>query len=156
MNCTRRSSGRNPSGFPHAPTVFIVDADASAREALDPLIRSAGWQPSTATSAEEFLARPRVLIPSCLLTELRLPGLTGLELQGLIAERTEIPVIFMSEHIDVQSAIQAMKAGAVEVLTKPIATDVLLSAIRHAIERSSAAVRHLTQIQRLQERYALL
>jgi FixJ family two-component response regulator len=96
------------------------------------------------------------LTPGCLLAELRLPGLTGLELQRHIAERTEIPIIFMGEDVGVQSAIGAMKAGAVEVLTKPLATEQLLNAIRHAIERSRAAVNHLAQIRMLQERYALL
>jgi FixJ family two-component response regulator len=156
MSFTRRCPGRDRSEFSDAPTAFIVDADASVRETLGLLVRSAGWQLCTAASAEEFLARPRVLTPSCLLTELRLPGLTGLELQRLIAERTEMPVIFMSEQIDVQSAIQAMKAGAIEVLIKPLAADVLLSAMRHAIERSRTAVNHLMQIRRLQERYAVL
>lgn len=156
MNPMRRCAGRNPSAFPNTPAVFVIDADASVREALGSLIRSAGWHAGTAASAEEFLALPRLPTPSCLLTELCLPGLTGLELQRLIADRTEIPIIFMSEHIDVQSAVCAMKAGAVEVLTKPLATDVLLSAIRHAIERSRAAVNYLTQIRLLQERYASL
>jgi len=90
------------------------------------------------------------------LTELSLPGLTGLELQRLILERTEVPVIFMSEQIDVRSAVQAMKAGAIEVLTKPVAADGLLSAIRHAIERSRAAVDHLVRLRTFQERYASL
>jgi len=156
MSLTRSRLRDNPSRTPDAPTVFVVDADASVRGALDPLIRSAGWRPSLAASAEEFLECPPVLTPSCLLTELRLPGLSGLELQRHIAERTEIPVIFMSEHIEVHSAVCAMKAGAVEVLTKPLATDVLMSAIQHAIERSRAALHHLMQIRMLQERYALL
>src|SRR5215467_8860775 len=94
MSLTRSRIRDNPSRTPDAPTVFVVDADASVRGALDPLIRSAGWRPSLAASAEEFLERPPVLTPSCLLTELRLPGLSGLELQRHIAERTEIPVIF--------------------------------------------------------------
>jgi len=156
MSFTRTCARRDRTELAAAPTVFVVDADASVREALYPLIRSAGWQPSMAASAEEFLARPRVLTPSCLLAELRLPGLTGLELQRLIAERPETPIIFMSEHIDVQSAVRAMKAGAVEVLTKPLATDVLLSAIRYAIERSGAAVNRIAQMRKLQQRYASL
>ena len=156
MSLTRSCLRDNPSRVPDVPTVFVVDADASVREALEVVIRSAGWQPRTAASAEEFLARPRVLAPSCLMVELRLPTLTGLELQRLIAERTEMPVIFMSERIDVQSAIQAMKAGAVEVLTKPLVTDSLLPAIRCAIERSRAALDELARIQVLLERHASL
>ena len=138
------------------PTVFVVDPDVSARQSLDLLIRSGGWQPRTAASAEEFLERPRVMTSSCLLAELHLPGLTGLELQGLIFERDELPIIFMSEQIDVQVAIRAMKRGAFEVLTKPLVTDVLLSTIRHAIERSRLALNHLAHIQLLQQRYASL
>lgn len=139
-----------------SPTVFVVSDDASVQKSLDLLIRSAGWQPRMAGSAEEFLARPRQMTPGCLLAELRLPVLTGLELQRVIAERTEMPVIFMCEHIDVQAAIQAMKAGAVEVLTKPLVTDLLLLAIRCAIERSRAALDVLARIQVLQERDASL
>jgi FixJ family two-component response regulator len=156
MSFTRTCPAQNRSEYSDTPTVFIVDADASVREALGRLIRLWGWHTSTAASAEEFLALPRVLTPGCLLTELRLPGLPGLELQCQIRERTEIPIIFMGEDIDVLSAIRAMKAGAVELLTKPLASDLLLSAIRHAIERSRAAVKHLTRIRMLQERYALL
>jgi len=156
MTFTRECSSRNTPGCPDLPTVFVVDADASVREALSVAIRSAGWQPKMTASAEEFLARPRVLAPSCLVVELRLPGLTGLELQSLIAERAEMPVIFMSEQLDVQLAIQAMKAGAVEVLTKPLATDSLVAAIRCAIERSRAAIDQLARIQLLQERHASL
>ena len=156
MSLSRSCLRQNPSRVPDVPTVFIVDADASVREAMEVVIRSAGWQPKTAASAEEFLARPRVLGPSCLMVELRLPALTGLELQRLIAERTEMPVIFMSEHIDVQSAIQAMKAGAVEVLTKPLVMESLLPALRCAIDRSRAALDQLARLQVLQERHASL
>lgn len=156
MSLTRRCPGRNPSECRDNPTVFVVDGDASVVDALDLLIRSAGWQPRTAASAEEFLACPRVLTPSCLLAELHLPGFTGLDLQRLILERPELPIIFMSEHIDVQAAVQAMKGGAFEVLTKPLANDVLKSAIRCALERSRAALNHAARIQMLQERYALL
>src|SRR5262245_61092870 len=156
MSLTHRCPGRNPSEFPDAPTVFVVDDDPSVRQALGPLLRSAGYHPRTAASAEEFLARPRPRSPSCLLTELRLPGLTGLELQRLVLGRKELPVIVMSDRIDVQIAVQAMKAGALEVLTKPLVPDVLLNTIRHALERSRAALEHLARIQLLRDRYASL
>ena len=156
MSLTRNCLGLNPSTFSDAPTVFVVDGDAPVRGALDLLIRSAGWQPRTAASAEEFLARPRVMTPSCVLAEVHLPGLTGLDLQRLIVERMAMPIILMSGRIDVQAAVQAMKGGAFEVLTKPLVTDVLLTTIGQAIDRSRAALNQLTQIQGLQARYASL
>jgi FixJ family two-component response regulator len=156
MSLTRNCPGLDPSTFSDAPTVFVVDGDASVRQALDPMIRSAGWQPRTAASAEEFLARPRVMSPSCVLAEVHLPGLTGIDLQSLIVERTAMPIILMSGRMDVQAAVQAMKGGAFEVLTKPLVTDVLLTTIRQAIDRSRAALNQLTHIQVLQARYASL
>ena len=139
-----------------APTVFVIDSDASVREALDLLIRSAGWQSRTAASAEEFLARPRLIGPGCLLTEMNLPGLTGLDLQKLILDRRELPIIFISNWADVHAAVQAMKGGAFELLTKPIAADPLLSVIRCALERSRAALSYLSHIETLQARYESL
>ena len=138
------------------PVVFVVDGDQSVRDALDVRIRSAGYQPRTSASAEEFLARPRVMAPCCLLVELHLPGLSGLGLQRLLFERTELPIIFMSEHIDVPATVEAMRGVALEFLTKPLVRDVLLTAIRHAIECSRASLHHLAQIQVLQARYASL
>jgi FixJ family two-component response regulator len=146
----------NPSKSTETPVVFVVDGDPPIRDALDVLIRSAGCQPRTAASAEEFLARPRVMAPSCLLVELHLPGLTGLGLQRLVADRTEMPIIFMSEQIDVPATVEAMRQGALEFLTKPLIRDVLLTAIRHAIERSRVSLHHLAQMQVLHERYASL
>src|SRR6516162_4271110 len=146
----------NPCKFTDTPVVFVVDGDPSSRDALDVLIRSAGCLPRTAASAEEFLARPRVMAPGCLLVELHLPGLTGLGLQRLVSDRTEMPIIFMSEQIDVPAAVEAMKGGALEFLTKPLVRDVLLTAIRHAIERSRVSLNHLAQMQVLHERYASL
>lgn len=146
----------NPSKSTETPVVFVVDGDPSIRDVLGVLLRSAGCQPRTAASAEEFLARPRVMAPSCLLLELHLPGLTGLGLQRLIFDRTELPIIFMSEHIDLPATVEAMKRGALEFLTKPLVRDVLLTAIRHAIECSRASLHHLAQIQVLQARYASL
>src|SRR5215469_8204814 len=107
-------SAGNPSQSTGTPMVFVVDGDPSIRDALDVLIRSAGCQTRTAASAEEFLARPRVMAPSCLLVELHLPGLTGLGLQRLLFERTELPIIFMSGQVDVPATVEAMKGGALE------------------------------------------
>ena len=102
------------------PIVFVVDDDVSVRESLELLIRFEGWQPKTFASAQEFLDYPRVLIPNCLVLDVSLPGLTGLDLQRLIAgERTNMPIIFITDHGDVPMTVQAMKAGAVEFLTKP-------------------------------------
>ena len=156
MNFRHACPVRSSSKSLEAPIVFIVDGDASVREALDALVRSAGWQPRTACSAEEFLARPRAMTPSSLLVELNLPGLSGLELQKLVLDRLEMPIIFMSNRTDVQATVQAMKAGAFEFLTKPLAGDVMLYAIRQAIERSQAALRHLAQTRALAERYESL
>jgi FixJ family two-component response regulator len=137
--------------------VFVVDDDISVRESLELLIQSAGWQPETFASAQEFLARPRVLVPSCLVLDVSLPGLNGLELQKRVAaDRTDMPIIFITGYGDVPMTVQAMKAGAVEFLTKPFGDDVLLSAIAHAIERSRAALDREAEIRALQECYASL
>lgn len=121
--------------------VFVVDDDVSVRESLEPLIRTEGWQPETFASAQEFLARPRATVPSCLVLDVTLPGLNGLELQERLAERTDLPIVFITGHGDVPMSVQAMKAGAVEFLTKPFKDDVLLAAIRDAIEHSRVALR---------------
>jgi FixJ family two-component response regulator len=137
--------------------VFVVDDDISVRESLELLIRCAGWQPETFASAQEFLARPRLLVPSCLVLDVTLPGLNGLDLQKRIAvDRIDMPIIFITGYGDVPTTVQAMKAGAVEFLTKPFGDDVLLSAIRHAIERSRAALGHEAEMQVLRDRYASL
>jgi FixJ family two-component response regulator len=137
--------------------VFVVDDDISVRESLELLIRFVGWQPETFASAEEFLARPRPLVPSCLVLDVSLPDLDGLELQKLIApDRIDMPIIFITGHGDVPMTVQAMKAGAVEFLTKPFDDDVLLSAIRHAIERSSAALGDEREVEALRDCYASL
>jgi FixJ family two-component response regulator len=139
------------------PIVFVVDDDISVRESLELLIRFVGWQPETFASAEEFLARPRPPTPSCLVLDVSLPNLSGLELQKLIsADRIEMPIIFITGHGDVPMTVQAMKAGAVEFLTKPFDDDVLLTAIRHAIERSSVALGKEGEIQMLRDCYASL
>lgn len=139
------------------PIVFVVDDDVSVRESLELLIKFAGWQSETFASAVDFLARPRTTTPSCLVLDVSLPELNGLELQKLIApDRIDMPIIFITGHGDIPMTVQAMKAGAVEFLTKPIDDDALLSAIRHAIERSSAALAREAEIQGLRECYASL
>jgi FixJ family two-component response regulator len=139
------------------PIVFVVDDDVSVRESLESLIRFAGWHPETFASAQEFLARPRVLAPSCLVLDVALPDLNGLDLQKRIAvDRFDMPIIFITGYGDVPMTVQAMKAGAVEFLTKPLGNDVLLSAIRNAIERSRIALRHEAEIRELRDCYASL
>ena len=139
------------------PIVFVVDDDISVRESLELLIRSEGWQPETFESAQEFLAHPRALVPSCLVLDFSLPGLNGLELQKRVAvERTDMPIIFITGYGDVPMTVQAMKAGAVEFLTKPFGDNVLLSAIRHALDRSHSALGREAEMQVLRDCYALL
>ena len=136
--------------------VFVVDDDVSVRESLELMIRAAGWQSETFASAREFLSRPHPMVPCCLVLDVRLPGLSGLELQQQLAERTDMPIIFITGHGDVPMTVQAMKAGAVEFLTKPFKDSVLLDAIRGAIERSRAALHQSTQLRTLQDCYASL
>jgi len=136
--------------------VFIVDDDVSVRESLQSLIATAGWQPETFASAQEFLSRARADVPCCLVLDVTLPGLNGLELQQQLAERTEMPIIFITGHGDVPMSVQAMKAGAVEFLTKPFNDDVLLDAIRGAIEHSRAALRRESEMRALRTRYESL
>jgi FixJ family two-component response regulator len=139
------------------PIVFVVDDDVSVRESLELLIENAGWRPETFDSAQEFLARPRTLTPSCLVLDVSLPGLNGLELQKLIAgDRNDMPIIFITGHGDVPMTVQAMKAGAAEFLTKPFADEVLLAAITQSIERSRASLRLQSELQLLLDSYALL
>jgi len=139
-----------------AAMVFVVDDDISVRESLESLIRNAGWFAELFASAQEFLARPRLTVPCCLLLDVSLPGLSGLELQRQIAERTEMPIIFITGHNDVPMTVQAMKAGAVEFLTKPLRRDVLLNAIRGALERSRAALRVDAETQAIKNCYQSL
>jgi FixJ family two-component response regulator len=139
------------------PIVFVVDDDISVRESLEALVRFAGWQPETFASAQEFLSRPRVLVPNCLVLDVSLPGLNGLDLQKRIAaDRIDMPIIFITGHGDVPMTVQAMKAGAVEFLMKPFSDDVLLNAIRHAIERSHTVLCHETEMRTLRDCYASL
>ena len=125
--------------------------------ALASIDRFAGWHPETFASAQEFLARPRVLAPSCLILDVALPDLNGLDLQKRIAvDRIDMPIIFITGYGDVPMTVQAMKAGAVEFLTKPFGNDVLLSAIRNALERSHTALRREAEIRELRDCYASL
>ena len=150
------NSGPRPASE-GSPIVFVVDDDASVRESLEDLIRCEGWQPKTFASAREFLACPRALVPSCLVLDVSLPGLTGLDLQRLVAgERTDMPIIFITGHGDVPMTVQAMKAGAVEFLTKPFSDDVLLRAIRAALERSRVALSLEAEMRVLRDCYASL
>ena len=138
------------------PIVYVVDDDVSVRESLELLIENAGWQPELFASAQEFLSRPRVAVPSCLVLDVTLPGLNGLELQEQLAGRTDMPIIFITGYGDVPMSVRAMKAGAVEFLTKPFQDDVLLDAIRDAIERSRAALRLDAEMRTLRTCYASL
>ena len=139
------------------PIVFVVDDDVSVRESLELLIDNEGWQPSTFASAQEFLGSPRAVVPSCLLLDISLPGLDGLELQKRVAaERTDMPIIFITGYGDIPRTVQAMKAGAVEFLTKPFNEEVLLSAIRQALERSRLSLAQEAELQVIRNRYASL
>ena len=146
-----------PPAMSHdTPIVFVVDDDISVRESLESLIRFAGWEPETFASAREFLARPRVLTPNCLVLDVSLPDLNGLDLHKLVADRTDMPVIFITGYGDIPMTVRAMKAGAVEFLTKPFDDEVLLGAIRQAIERSTDALGSEAEIQALRDCYASL
>jgi FixJ family two-component response regulator len=139
------------------PIVFIVDDDPWVRESLVTLIQDAGWQPEAFATAQDFLDRPRAFTPSCLVLDISLPGVNGLELQKRVAvERTDMPIIFITGHGDIPMSVGAMKAGAVEFLTKPFNDEVLLTAIRQALERSRLALTNDLEIQKLRDRYTSL
>jgi FixJ family two-component response regulator len=151
-----RKAGYLPMPMP-VPIVFVVDDDISVRESLELLIQSDGWKAETFESAQEFLEHPRVRVPSCLVLDISLPGLNGLDLQKRIAtERTDMPIIFVTGHGDVPKSVQAMKRGAVEFLTKPFDGAVLLTAIRQALDRSRVALTYETEMQALRDRYESL
>ena len=139
------------------PIVFVVDDDVSVRESLELLIRNAGWQPELFESAQEFLVRPRALVPSCLVLDIGLPGLNGLQLQERIAaDRADMPIIFITGAGDVPTTVKAMKAGAVEFLTKPFRDQDLLDAIQQALERENETRQQQHEIQKLKDRYETL
>jgi FixJ family two-component response regulator len=143
---------------PHeTPVVFVVDDDISVRESLELLIRCANWKPELFASAQDFLDHPRVGAPSCLVLDVGLPDLNGLDLQKRVAvERGDMPIIFITGYGDVPMSVKAMKAGAAEFLTKPFGEDVLLSAIGHAIERSRVALGEEAELRSLRDRYTSL
>jgi FixJ family two-component response regulator len=138
------------------PVVFVVDDDLSVRDSLALLVESAGWQPETFGSGREFLSRPRAIAPSCLVLDVVLPDLNGCDLQALLADRADMPIIFISGQGDVATSVRAMKAGAVEFFTKPFADDAIVGAIRSAIDRSCAALADAAAMQALRDSYRLL
>src|SRR5580692_8770425 len=139
------------------PIVFVVDDDISVRESLELLIRGGGWQPEVFASAQEFLSRSPALFPNCLVLDVSLPDLNGLDLQKRIAkDRVDMPIIFITGHGDIPMSVEAMKAGAIEFLTKPFGGDALLSAIRNAIEHSHATLRREGETRALRSCYASL
>jgi FixJ family two-component response regulator len=142
----------NPRTISRAtPTVFVIEDDLQLRQSLELLIRAAGWQPETFAFGHEFLARPRTSVPCCLVLDVNLPDLSGLELQERIAaEHSELPLIFLTDRNDVRIAVQAMKNGAFEFLTRPFDGDVLLKAIGQAIRRSEVALGREGELQSLQ------
>jgi FixJ family two-component response regulator len=157
MSATDSPGQSKSSSKPSPPIVFVVDDDISVRESLELLIRTEGWSAETFASAQDFLDRPRALVPSCLVLDISLPGLNGLDLQDRVArDRTDMPIIFITGHGDVPITVRAMKAGAVEFLTKPFGNDVLLDAIRHALERSRAVLDQQAEMAVLRERYTSL
>jgi FixJ family two-component response regulator len=139
------------------PIVFVVDPDPSVRESLELLVRAAGWRAETFASAQEFLARPRSLVPSCVIMDVTLPDLNGLELQERIAsERTDMPIIFLTSNADIAMTVRAMKRGALEFLTKPFDAEALLIVIQQAIKRSEAALGRENQLNALRTWYGSL
>jgi FixJ family two-component response regulator len=139
------------------PVIFVVDSDASVRESLELLIGNAGWKTETFATASEFLAFPKAAVPCCLILDVALPDLNGLELQERIAaERSNIPIIFLTSHADIPTTVTAFKRGALEFLIKPFDSDVILGAIRHAIRRSEITLSRAMELHRLRADYELL
>ena len=139
------------------PIVFVVDSDPSVRESLELLVCAAGWRAETFASAKEFLARPRSVVPSCLILDVTLPDLNGLELQERIAaERTDMPIIFLTGIADIAMTVRAMKRGALEFLTKPFDAEALLIGIQQAFKRSEAALGRENQLHALRTVYGSL
>ena len=139
------------------PIVFVVDDDVSVRESLQRMIRREGWQPRAFASVEEFFARPSAVVPNCLILDVSLAGLDGLSVQRRVSiERPETPIIFITGNGDVRTTVQAMKAGAFEFLTKPFRDDVMLNAVREALERSRVALGHEAEMSVLRDHYASL
>jgi FixJ family two-component response regulator len=146
-----------PTASITTPVVFVVDEDVSVRESLELLIEAAGWQPETFASAQEFLARPPALVPSCLIVDVGLPGVNGLQLQKRVAvDRPAMPVIFVSGYGDVPTTVAAMKAGAIEFLMKPFGEKALLGAVRQALERSRRSLERQAKMAVLRRSYDTL
>jgi FixJ family two-component response regulator len=156
MNLEYRRPACAPAIAAEIPVVSVVDGDRATRETLELLILAAGWRPQMSASAEEFLSGPRTTTPGCLLVDLQLPGLSGLDLQSMLVDRTELPVVFMGANVDVRATVQAMKAGALDFLLKPVDGQVLVDALATAIERSYETLRGLARAKALQERYEAL
>jgi FixJ family two-component response regulator len=142
--------------FHAKPIVFVVDDDVSVRESLKLFIESAGWRPETFASGREFLAHRQAAAPSCLVLDVNLPDFSGLDLQTLVADRTDMPIIFISGYGDVPMTVRAMRAGAVEFLTKPVHGDALMRAMQHAIDRSYAELRKAERMAALRDSFAAL
>jgi FixJ family two-component response regulator len=155
IDSTSRLSGSPPITRP-TPVVFVVDDDISVRESLELLVRNEGWEPVLFESAREFLARSSVSAPSCLILDVHLPGLNGLDLQQQITSETSTPIIFITGFGDVPTSVRAMKAGAAEFLTKPFDDTVMISAISSALLRSQAEVEKESVRRQLQNRFASL
>jgi len=154
INRTRFQASSAPDT---TPIVFVVDDDISVRESLELLIQVSGWRAETFASAREFLARPRPSVPSCVILDLALPDVSGLDLQQRVAaDRSEMPIIFITGYGDISQSVRAMKAGALEFLTKPFREDVLVSAIRHALERSRRTLEHDAKMKALRQSYESL
>jgi FixJ family two-component response regulator len=151
-------AGRNDmTTITTTPIVFVVDDDVVVRESLKSLLQASGWRAEACASAQAFLARPRPLVPSCLVLDVFLPDFSGLDLQKRVAvDRPDMPVIFITGCGDVSTSVQAMKAGASEFLTKPVSNDVLVDAIRQALDRSRRALEHDAHMKALHESYASL
>ena len=155
--CVTAPQPRSSTLSDTTPIVFVVDDDVSVRESLEALIGTEGWRAECFSSAGDFLARPRVETPSCLILDVNLPDLNGLDLQKQIAgERLDMPIIVITGYGDIPMAVRAMKAGAAEFLTKPFAQEALLSAIRHAIDHSTAKLRDEAELRVLRDCYAAL
>jgi FixJ family two-component response regulator len=138
------------------PVVFVVDDDISVRDSLELLIENAGWRAAVYASAREFLSHPRVLGPACLILDVTLPEISGLDLQRLLADRPDVPIIFITAYGNVSTTVRAMKAGAVEFLTKPFREEVLLEAVREAIQHSRSVIQSEAEKQTLRARHASL
>jgi FixJ family two-component response regulator len=142
---------------PTPPTVVVVDDDISVRESLELLIQNEGWQPALFESAQEFLARSPTVVPSCLILDVNLPDLSGLDIQRRISDaKSSIPIIFITGYGDIPTSVRAMKAGAAEFLTKPLDNEVMIGAIRHAVRRSQDNLKREGAQRQLQERFGLL